>query len=289
VNPFDWSGPSFLAFYVALCVAAVLFVYCWWQWIRDEGEPKTLPSDPYLLAYLAGGPREALRAALLRFSLEGALTFEKAKIARASSHPKRPHGPFEAAVWNALGSHPRTFSTLLEGGGDDGFAGPLRDRLESSGLVRPRATVELGRVVVFAVVGLLLAVALVKIGIGVSRGRPVAILGFLAIVTLLIGANVRLSPLSGGGARALDSVRGLLEGARVRASWREKATLQDDELVMVAAVFGLAAVASGDRPLLLALGVTDARGGSSSDSSSSGGSSCGGGCGGGGCGGCGGE
>src|SRR5437016_2898236 len=65
MNPFDYRGPEFLAFYVAFAAATLLLLY----YVRQSRESGALPTsnarDPYLLACLSGGPKEAIRVAVL--------------------------------------------------------------------------------------------------------------------------------------------------------------------------------------------------------------------------------
>src|SRR6187455_2690991 len=61
MNPFELSGPQFLAFYAMLGAGVVCAVYVLKR-RAEGGEPIRLPStDPYLIAYLRGGPTEAVR------------------------------------------------------------------------------------------------------------------------------------------------------------------------------------------------------------------------------------
>jgi hypothetical protein len=65
MNPFDLSGPSFLAFYVVLAVIVIIAL----KLAIDEAEggaPPALPlSDPYHIAWLRGRTPEAARIAVL--------------------------------------------------------------------------------------------------------------------------------------------------------------------------------------------------------------------------------
>jgi hypothetical protein len=61
VNPFDLSGPDFLVFYLFLAgivIAGVFGARC----LREGGDvPRIDSSDPYMIAYLRGGYKEAAR------------------------------------------------------------------------------------------------------------------------------------------------------------------------------------------------------------------------------------
>src|SRR5262244_3636151 len=65
MNPFDLSGPAFLAFYSVVAIILVLAL----KLAIDAGEggvPPSLPlGDPYQIAWLRGGTAEAARIAVL--------------------------------------------------------------------------------------------------------------------------------------------------------------------------------------------------------------------------------
>jgi uncharacterized protein (TIGR04222 family) len=303
MNPFDLHGPEFLVFYAALSVMFVL-LFKLWRWTVDQGgRPSELPHDPYLLAYLRGGRVEALRTALFMFFAEGAAQRDGRLIEAAPGHPKRPHHPFEEEVWAALDGG--TIDSLQHRGTGQAAAASLRLWLDDRGLTRSAADMEQDRTIARLLTFILVAVAITKIIIAVSRGRTnILILVLLMIVVAIVGLRARPSPVTKKGERALQGVQGMLEGSRMRMD--QSVTLMSaEELTMIAAGFGLGVFAPTAVPYLSALGFSplgrvsgpdaifgDSSGGMSSCSTASScGSSCGGGCGGGGggggCGGCG--
>jgi uncharacterized protein (TIGR04222 family) len=305
VNPFDLRGPEFLAFYVALAAVAALAVYGWWQAGDTVGRWAELPSDAVDLAYLRGGRLEALRVTLLRFFFENAISFDGRVIVPAAEPPKRPLAPFEAELWSDL-ARPRTLAGLASEGASSLACGEIRGRFEALGYLRPEASQKRGQRVVTFVVAALLAVGAIKFAIALSRGhKNLLFLILLMIAVVIVGQRARMSPLTARGRSALEGAQALLE--RARQSFKDSATLpRDEELVMLAAAFGLSAVSIQGVPFMAALNggpqsavatgswggssscssTSSTCGSSSSCSSSSCGSSCGGGCGGGGCGGC---
>jgi hypothetical protein len=66
MNPLDWTGPNFLALYVALIVAIALIGFL----LRSIGPHDPMPDaeaeklDPYEIAFLAGGWPAAIHAAV---------------------------------------------------------------------------------------------------------------------------------------------------------------------------------------------------------------------------------
>src|ERR1700730_1868033 len=74
MNPFDLSGPPFLAFYIVVAIVAVLAVKLAID-AAEGGAPPALPlGDPYQIAWLRGGTPEAARIAVLALTDRGLLT-----------------------------------------------------------------------------------------------------------------------------------------------------------------------------------------------------------------------
>src|SRR4029453_4994697 len=80
MNPLDFTGPDFLLFYAfygaIVCVAL--------HWLRHLTEPferrRAVPTDPETVAYLRGGPTEAIRVAILTLLERGVLSVEGNRI-----------------------------------------------------------------------------------------------------------------------------------------------------------------------------------------------------------------
>jgi uncharacterized protein (TIGR04222 family) len=68
MNPFDLSGPSFLAFYIGVAIIVVVVAKLAID-AAEGGAPPALPlGDPYQIAWLRGGTPEAARIAVLALS-----------------------------------------------------------------------------------------------------------------------------------------------------------------------------------------------------------------------------
>src|SRR6266481_3035614 len=85
MNPFDLSGPPFLAFYVVVAifvaVAAKLFIDA-----GEGGVPPSLPlGDPYQIAWLRGGTPEAARIAVLALIDRGLLAVNGDNLVNSGS------------------------------------------------------------------------------------------------------------------------------------------------------------------------------------------------------------
>lgn len=287
MNPFELRGPAFLWFYVVLVIVAILVT----RWIRralDGGddtppqETSSLVSDPYAIAYLRNGESEALRVALLSLVDRGLIIHEDGKFKTA---PNVEPGHVRRSVERAVLEIYRTGGTaallsLLIGACHEHDEQLKRLRLLPDAAQRMRRF-WLQTVMLFVVGG----VAAVKIAIGISRGRPVGFLLFLAIIAVLLILGAGGPRRTAQGDDFLDSVRRLFAGLRSR-----KASIQPGgataDLALLVAAFGLTEVPKA----VLPYGSLYPRADKSSSSTSCGSSSScggGGGCGGGGCGGCG--
>jgi len=305
MNPLDLRGSEFLAFYLAWsgAVLAVLWV------VRERWERQTPPDgtrsigrfapgsypreeDAYAIALLRGGPAETARALLARLVAEGSLAVVGREV-------QRPDPPADGVRLEPLELEALRCLLLPSGSGMEAReaekkilrvvqerSAPIQSDLEHQGLApveaQRRVYNRLRHIALAAILGL----GLVKIFVGVSRGRPV---GFLILLLAVFGfaclAMLRTPLQTPAGRQYLawlqQSHRGL-----VQMIGQGRRTGQG-ELALAAGIYGLK-ILPAFAPLLVALTPqTSSDSGSGCSSSSS--SGCGGGgCGGGGCGGCGG-
>src|SRR5262249_28815318 len=100
MNPLDWRGPEFLAFYVVLFLAAVAVAFFLRRFLRlpgDEPSQEALELSPYEVAYLAGGEELAVNAAMARLVHEEVLAVDavKRRLTRQSDQAPRDAGKLE--------------------------------------------------------------------------------------------------------------------------------------------------------------------------------------------------
>ena len=68
MNPLDWTGPAFLQLYLVLLVLAVIAALAARWWMRQPHDPPSaaiFDLSPYEIAYLSGGERLAIDAAIV--------------------------------------------------------------------------------------------------------------------------------------------------------------------------------------------------------------------------------
>jgi uncharacterized protein (TIGR04222 family) len=291
VNPFDLAGPHFLALYLVVLVVVVVAALAARWWLRQPGDEPPLEAldlPPYEAACLAGGEWRAMDAAIVRLIHQGVIDADAA-ASRLSRRPgaRQPKAhPLESVIFDEVREGGTAISQVRQRAGN--WTAKIRTRLEKLGLVIPPPQGGLVRLVP----GLfLVGVALfggVKIMVGASRNRPVGILVFLVIVTVIFAiAFFAWRPYrSRRGDRALRQLKEA-NAALEYAAGRRLSGLNDNDLVLALGLFGLGILAGGPLSgLQAALKPPPPVG--SGGGSGCGGGGCGGGCGGGGCGGCGG-
>jgi uncharacterized protein (TIGR04222 family) len=294
MNPFDLPGPQFLALYAVLG-AGVLFAVYVLKRSAEGGEPIRLPStDPYLIACLRGGAVETVRlgVAVLVDRQLLAIHGGDAVAIREGVRPTHGSNDLERAILEQCdkASHPGELAAnhrLLE----------IARRSYELPLVRMRlladtdTRLQRARQASLAIV-VLVAVAGIKVAIGLARNRPVSFLvisaiGFSALTLFIIRGRRTVL-----GERVLGDLTTLFDGLRERAG-ELRAYTATGELALLMAVFGVNAVPVVSFPFVRAFRPattntsscgTSGCGSSSGSSCGGGGSSCGGG---GGCGGCG--
>lgn len=301
---FHLAAREFLQLYV-LCLAGALAAALACRsllrlpWSRNWRAPEL---GPYDVAYLGGGPRRAVAAALARlqglgmleiagFSARDVAAGRPATLARgADARPGAVH-PLEKALLKEVPIALDAWEKLVQ-------LAPLhvvRDRLERAGLVLDPGSAFLPRwlpVFLFFALG---SVGVMRIVVGISRGRPVGFLVLLVIATALLGLLFARAPFR---SRRGDALLKELRGRHGRRSFSGAGAA---ELPLAVGLWG-----AGMLPDELKLAMQRGRGSCGGDAGAfgfcadgggggeagaggdGGGGGGGGGCGGGGCGGCGG-
>jgi uncharacterized protein (TIGR04222 family) len=282
MNPFDLSGPPFLAFYVVVAIFVAVAV----KLFIDAGEggvPPSLPlGDPYQIAWLRGGTPEAARIAVLALIDRGLLAVNGDNLVNSGSGQSFVREPIERAILSRCTQSGTAATAVLDDPAVEHACASYKTQLEQQQLM-PDAGMRARRYGWFALAAaLLLGIAAIKIAIAIGRGRYNV--GFLVIFTVIavfaVGLLVRRRRTSLGN-RMVKDLRRLFSALRQRAASIRPGSMTSDT-VLLAAVFGLSA--------LPATGFADLHRVYKKSASSGGGcgTSCGSGCGGGGGGGCGG-
>ncbi|MEH6460039.1 TIGR04222 domain-containing membrane protein [Chitinimonas sp. JJ19] len=177
----NYSGPDFLGFYLSALLALALFSLAWHGWCRwrDDSASAMLPPslDAYQAAYLAGGPNRVLQTALLKLEQQQLIhTLPDGTLQRTGDI-----GLAETALERSV------FGLLREGEKQPGLfqralpylrsqLHPLRQQLEEKRLLLSNAQYQAQVLPICFGMAALWLLGLIKIAVGISRDKPVAIL-----------------------------------------------------------------------------------------------------------------
>jgi uncharacterized protein (TIGR04222 family) len=287
-NPFEWRGPEFLVFYVILGLIVIVAVAL----LRRRSEPVVAMAGPltdYLkIAYLRGGPDEALRVATISLLDRGLVEAVDEHHVQMSSG-KMPAGlqRTEQRVLEACQHSTRASAIVDDTSLKITVTTECEGHLVRAGLL-PDDKVKADRLLLLvASVAFLGLVAILKIAIALGRGRTnvgllIAAVPIFGYVIYRIANPFRTL----AGEAMLADLRQLFRALKDR-TWSIGTPGETQELALVAAVFGISALPGRGAVSEKLFRRPETESSSSCGSSgSSCGSSCGGGCGGG-CGGCG--
>jgi uncharacterized protein (TIGR04222 family) len=286
-NPLDWNGGDFLMLYLVLLPIAFVTGLLLRAWLRRQQPPARSFGglSAMEVAMLVGGPQRVIDAGVAALHADGVLRWDATNRQLVRNDASRSLDPIHGAVLGLVLERRPAVATMTRAAR---AMQPLRTRLEQLGL-----WFEIGiarRIAALSAAPMLavLALGLAKIGVGLSRERPVALLVLLCGVAAIVALGFWF-------ARPRCTPTGDRERARLLATARRAdaaATRTRDDLAMAVALGGTAILAgtalSGYHSARAA--TSGAEGGSGtgsgdsdsgSDAGSDGGSSCGG-CGGGG-------
>lgn len=300
-NPLEFRGPDFLAFFaLAFGVAAITALLIRLAAKESAGAEQgpglrtVAPPDAYEAAYLAGGPERVVAAGVASLYQRGLLEASTSGFRRSPDGAVPPGvklHPVEQELWDvaredggrlSVATLRRRTRDIVERCGE-----PLKRAGWVIGDDRANTARALSMLVMFAVP----AFGVIKIFVGLSRGRPVLLLVIGCVVSAIAAWVIgRRRPLrTRRGDDALQNLR------RLRQVGEAAPNAAAELIAMAVALGGVGALSGGAwMPLRRAMQPPTGEGGwdwsggtyGCGTSSSCGGS--GGGCGGGGCGGCGG-
>ena len=297
---FDYRGEEFLKFYIvgfALSYIASLLIMRSARADRQERLSDAPLTDPYEIAFLGGGGRRMVDAALAALFTRKLLKLDTPKNGRATigasdaGDDTNLH-PIEHQVWCALPNGAKSEvrhvrKALIP------VTQAMQESLAERGLVFPASQLTRLRWLVALPMLLMLIAGVIKVCVGISRDKPVIFLIvclFISILVLCLRLSLMKKRTAAGEAQwnRLDQKQHISPLVK-----RDGQHVLDPTLAaMAVAVGGSAALATPSyQPLHSAIHyqAPGSSGGCGSGGCGSGGGGCGGGCGGGGCGGCGGD
>src|SRR5947209_16574609 len=105
MHPYDLPGPDFLGLYLGLLIAVAACAEMIRRRLRTPGpaiDQEDPPLTPYEAAYLAGGKREAVYAAVAGLARKGAVSVTGAGLLNASESFSGITHPLEWAVYEEV-------------------------------------------------------------------------------------------------------------------------------------------------------------------------------------------
>jgi uncharacterized protein (TIGR04222 family) len=288
MDPFDLPGPQFLLLYAVLVALGFLLAWLLRRSARAPADELDHDPDlhPYEVAHLAGGPTQAVNAALARLIEAGVLKLDdKGEWLSRTGTELAPFHPLEQAI---LHGRPGDFKVKDARAAADLEVTRIEERLQEMGLELSRANRNKAGLLPALVLAVLVLIGIGKISVGVARHKPVA---FLGIDTVVIGVAALLLAVfrphrSIRGSRYLRKLQARHAALRTSAKSAPGAVTGAD-LSLAVGLFGVGILAGG--PLgSLHRALTPPMGSSGGCGGGCGGGGCGGGGCGGGCGGCGG-
>ncbi len=292
MNPLDWRGPEFLLFYTVLALLTVTAVLVR-RWRREPAGLARGPlTDPYRIAFLRGGVPETLRVAALALLDRGLLRAAGDELVAEPEAEKSVEHPLERALLVRFASS-RTARELHDSPILTALAEEHRAPLQSLGLLPDAAAQRAWRNDATVACAALVVVALSKVFVALARGRTnVVLLIVLAIAAVFVVTRLTRPRLTQRGRRVMLDLQVLFATLRQRTA-ALAAGMRAPDARMVAAVYGVGALAAMPAfghaaQLFPRASVGRSFGwasGSGASCSATCGSSCGSSCGGGGCGG----
>jgi uncharacterized protein (TIGR04222 family) len=290
-NPLDLPGPPFLIFYAIVGSLTLVVVWAVTRVIESSWPmPKLKLHDPYEIAFLRGGKKEALSLATFSLVDRGLLDLSQeiltTKKQTAIRHAQKP---IEQVILKKFLRTPGALSELQYDLELDPLCGNYRSSLCKQRLLAGGSAFLL-RMPMF-IIGLLIVGGLAgaKLVVALQRGHHnVFFLICLAIVFLCGLTYILFQQRTGLGDRLLTDLRILFKDLNNRGHNLKRGGLTNEASLLVA-VFGFEALSQNNFPQVAYFSPSKPTSKSSNSPSwLSCGSSCGSSCGGG-CGGCGGD
>jgi uncharacterized protein (TIGR04222 family) len=282
MNPFDLVGLQFLALYASLAAVALVLALGLRRLLRGPADelPEAPRLHPYTMAHLAGGPKQAVDAALTHLVESGVLKLGgKGDVLQLVGEAPEDAHPLEEAI---LASGDFAFSVKGARAAAARPAERIGVRLRKLGLEMAPTRAWVAGGVVPALLTAVVMFGAAKVIVGLTRGKPVLFLVAGCVVVLILSRifwrNRPHRTLRGD--RLLARLQARQAALRTTAL-KARSRLQGADLTLAVSLFGVGVLAAGPMAGLSKALTPPANAGAD-------GGCGGGGCGGGGCGGCGG-
>ena len=218
MNPFDFRGPDFLAFYIYFSSLVLLALYL----TRRFGEnrvsaPNISIEDPYLFACLNGGPKLAAEVCAIALLDRGLLEVYGTDSLKVSDNVPSPgKHAFEQEVFSSF-CLPRRLSTFLRSASSLNYAQEYEEYLCAYDLLPDESCRRKRLVRIFVAAACLLGVSLLKIVVALIRGHSnIGFLILLTIIAIYLAFRIGHPYRTGAGDACLANVRTLFSDLKAR-------------------------------------------------------------------------
>lgn len=188
-NPLNWQGPEFLVLFFLLMVAAVFATALLRFWMSrvDDGRRGLSLSEPdvWSIAYLSGGPQRVLDAAVAQLHEQGHIRWDESGKHTEPTDRGEPDDPLLRTVLAAC--RQRNMSRLLQVVKSAHLDAILRQLQQRGWWFSAEQALRVAQISALPF-ALLAGFGLLKIGIGLSRDKPVLFLVLLTLLCLVIAA-----------------------------------------------------------------------------------------------------
>jgi uncharacterized protein (TIGR04222 family) len=277
----DMRGPDFLGFYLLMASAAlfVSFVIALvlprvvWRGDVDRVEEVAAGLSPFDAAYLVGGLQRLMETAVTSLYRQKSIKPNKQGALSVSAAPKTVTDEVERDVYAAIRARGLR-EDIKKAAAFRGLV--IRDRLTRDGMLLTHGQRWMARLVVALPLAAVLLLGIAKLGVGLSRDKPI---GFLVVLCIFTGVAMVLVPWlvrkTGFGFAVVKTLQN---------SERDKQPAEEgvNPSAWTCALFGSATVfgAATSMNLFFNPPTTTSSGSGCSSDTGCGGGGCGGGCGG---------
>lgn len=239
MNPFLWSFPAFLAFYLLYGVALLVLQR---RWIKRDGQAASvdlqqLASDPFRIAYLRGGAAETVKIATISLVDRGLLINKRSNVQiRDLDALKLAQHPIEKDVLQHYLKMDSIFHMPTKS--MRAICDVYRDELTRQGLVITSQQKNKRRMQAAAVITCFLTVMLFKLAIDAERGNHNAelVVNFAIVFIIMAIVRARQQRTAAGDAALRDLNK---QFGRLKArSHMLRPAVHNENVTLAAAIFG---------------------------------------------------
>ena len=195
VNPLAMTGPEFLALYFSLgiLVLTVGHIYRWWGLTGPEDSGTVIQNlNPHELAYMNGGKTRVVDLAVTSLVKSKVIAIDADQPWTVlSPRPDVRLDPIEQQILSSIQSGMQLQELRIK---DHSRIEELRLQLQRSGFIPSDATIKEIQWINSLLMSGLLGLGVVRLVLGMMKGRPVGFLIMMMIFFAIVGIELRIAP-----------------------------------------------------------------------------------------------